>query len=113
MELRFAFNDMLGKGFDSAKQESFAWQRFSEGDEQFWWVPHVHEKWGHAPDWEKHKRDNKGRYKVFPKSPISDSSKDKEVKSEVTKKLLRLATFFPVADAAKAQELINLAFEFE
>lgn len=106
MSVRFAFNDMFGKGWDSAKQESFAWQRFSDGDPQFWWVPHVFEDWGHAPDWAKHKRDDKGRYKIFPQSPISK-------KSDIAVRLLRLAAFMPVDHAEDAQQLIDLANEFD
>ncbi len=63
---KIAFNDMLGKGFDSAKQESFSWIRFMEGDPQFWWVPDVFRAHGHAWDWDKHQRDQAGRFKKFP-----------------------------------------------
>ncbi len=63
---KLAFNDMLGKGFDSARQESFCWQRYTEGDPQFWWVSDVYNRHGHAWDWDKHQRDQGGRFKKFP-----------------------------------------------
>lgn len=61
-----AFNDMLGKGWDSGAQYSFCIQRALEGDPQFWWVPDVLRKFPHPPDWEQHERHPDGRYKSFP-----------------------------------------------
>lgn len=108
--LRQAFNDMFGKGWDSARQESYCWQKLSEGDPQFWWVPHVFDKWGHAGDWSKHKRDDKGRYKIFPKSPIK--TKD-PIKSEISVKLLRLATFFSTDQQQYVNDILDIVEEIE
>lgn len=63
---KLGFNDMHGKGFDSARSESWLWQRFSEGDPDYTWVPEVYEKHGHAWDWAQHERDKSGRFKRFP-----------------------------------------------
>ena len=64
--IKYAFNDMLGKGWDSGAQYSFCIQRAVEGDPQFWWVPDVLRKFPHPPDWEEHTRNPDGTYKSFP-----------------------------------------------
>ncbi len=107
MLTRLAFNDMFGKGWDSAKQCSFCWQKWEEDDPQFWWVPHVWKKWGPPHDWAKHKRDDKGRYVVFPKSTINKTT------SELATHILRLAMFFPTEQAEYAEQLIQIAKELD
>ena len=108
MLTRLAFNDMFGKGWDSSRQESFCWQKWEEDDPQFWWVPHVFKKWGHAHDWAKHKRDDKGRYLVFPKSSVSNPKT-----SELAVGILRLAAYFPIEQAEYAEQLIQIAKELD
>lgn len=61
-----AFNDMLGKGWDSGAQYSFCIQQSLAGNPQFWWVPEVLRKFPHPPDWEELVRDPNGRFKKFP-----------------------------------------------
>lgn len=109
-------NDMLGKGWDSAAQESFCWQRFMENPNtsreanQFWWVPRVWKIHGHAPNWEAHTRRDNGQFLNFP-PPIGEGGEGGEGPTEASTvvKLLRLATMFPVDEKRKAEQLINLA----
>lgn len=70
---KYSFNDMLSKGFDSAKQESMLWQRFEENPEEWSWVPEVYRRHGHAWDFEDYskKRDDKGQYTTFTASTIN------------------------------------------
>lgn len=78
-----AFNDMFGKGWDSAKQYSFCIQRAIEGDPQFWWVWEVLDKHPTPPGgWNSVNRDSGGRFKSFPqgKSDTKASVEDKIVK---------------------------------
>lgn len=62
----YAYNDVLGKGWDSAAQYSFCIQQSMEGDPQFWWVPAALRKFPHPPEWQHVKRDPDGKYKSFP-----------------------------------------------
>lgn len=105
---------MLGKGFDSAAQESFCWQRFMENPStnreanQFWWVPRVWRLHGHAPGWENHKRDEDGKFLKFP-PPKGESEESDTTEASTVTRLLRLATLFPVQEKEKAEELIKIA----
>lgn len=106
-----AFNNMHMKGFDSPKQESYAWQQWAVGNPQFWWVWEVFNLHGHAPGWDKHKRNPNGTYKSFPESPSGASQpKPKETtKSALRERLLVLATLFPIPMADQAIEIIEIA----
>jgi len=61
-----AYNDVLGKGWDSAAQFSFCIQESLKGNPQFWWVPQALRKFPHPPDWSHVSRDSDGKYKNFP-----------------------------------------------
>lgn len=53
---KIAFNDILSKGFDSVAQECYL--RINKPD----LAEEVFALHGHAPDWDRLKRDNKGRF---------------------------------------------------
>lgn len=106
---KLGFNDMIGKGWDSAPQESFCWQRFYENGattdretNQFWWVPTVWEIHGHAWNWDAHKRRPDGKFLKFPPS-------GQKTEGTVVTRLLCLATLFANEDGDKAEELIKVA----
>jgi len=61
-----AYNDMLGKGWDSGKQYSYCIQRAVDNDPQFWWVWDALHKFPHPPNWESVQRNSDGTYKSFP-----------------------------------------------
>lgn len=64
---KLAFNDMLGKGWDSGKQYSYCIQRAVEGDPQFWWVWDVVDKFPvPPPSWNSVTRGPGGQFKSFP-----------------------------------------------
>lgn len=87
---KFAFNDMLGKGWDSGKQFSFCMQRSLAGDPQFWWVPEVVRKFPvPPPNWESVKREPDGRFKEFPGR--GKGKKKKEKKSSARAELCKFA----------------------
>jgi len=64
---KLAFNDMIGKGWDSAKQYSFCIQESSGGNPQFWWVPQVLRRFPHPPEYDAVVRNPDGTYRSFPK----------------------------------------------
>lgn len=72
-----AFNDMLGKGFDSAKQESYLWQKYEADPDEWSWVPEVYAKHGHAWDFEDYsnRRNDKGQYTTFTASTVERLTK--------------------------------------
>lgn len=107
-QTRTAFNDMLGKGWDSAKQESFCIQRAVENDPQFWWVWIVLDRFGHASNWGKPKRDENGRY-TGPFKGLRDSEKSKGREAALQGRILTLAMMFPVEHKENAEQLIELA----
>jgi len=67
LKTKQAFNDMIGKGWDSAKQYSFCIQESSGGNPQFWWVPQVLRRFPHPPEYDAVVRNPDGTYKSFPK----------------------------------------------
>jgi hypothetical protein len=115
---KLGYNDMLGKGWDSAPQESYCWQKFKEGGDstdpnsnQFWWVPKVFEMHGHAWNWDAHKRRPDGRFLKFPPSETKSKTDSKKPEKEASTvvRLLRLASLLPMSQADSAQALIGLA----
>lgn len=111
MVTKLAYNDMHMKGFDSPKQESFAFQQWAAGNPQFWWVMEVFKIHGHAPGWEDHKRRPDGTFLKFPEAPSGASQpKPKEkTKSALKERLLVLATLFPVPMSEQAIEILEIA----
>ena len=64
---KLAFNDMLGKGWDSGKQYSYCVQRAVENDPQFWWVWDVVAKFPEPPpSWDSVSRSPGGQFQSFP-----------------------------------------------
>ena len=61
-----AFNDMHGKGWDSAAQYSFCIQESLKGNPQFSWVRDVLRKFPHPPNWNRVDRNSDGTYRSFP-----------------------------------------------
>ena len=70
--VRTSLNPMHDKGFDSARQEVWLFQRYEEGEPCYKWVKDVYDKFGHSWDWDSIKRDDKGRFKMTP-SGVGDS----------------------------------------
>lgn len=64
--VRHGLNDMLGKGFDSARQEVWLWMRYHDGEPCYKWVKKVYDRHGHAWDWDSIKRDDQGRFRMTP-----------------------------------------------
>lgn len=107
---KLAFNDMIGKGFDSSVQESYCWQQFYENgastdheSNQFWWVPIVWELHGHAANWDEHTRRPDGKFLRFPESKGKPTA-------VIVPKLLRLATL--LTNKEEAEKLIDLVGDF-
>jgi len=120
---KLGFNDMIGKGWDSAPQESYCWQQFYENGattsktNQFWWVPAVWAIHGHAWNWDEHRRRPDGTFLKFPPSGQGETTEESKPKrtpfgpkeSSVVTRLLCLATLFSRKDSDKAEELIKVA----
>jgi hypothetical protein len=86
---RIAYNDVLEKGFDSVAQECFLWINKPE------LAAKIFDRHGHAPDWNRLKRDKGGRYHHIAK---------------VTERLIRLADSFDQAGKTVAADKVdNLA----
>ena len=87
---KLAFNDMLGKGWDSGKQYSYCMQRSLAGDPQFWWVPEVIRKFPMPPpNWEAVSREPDGRFREFPGR--GKGKRKKEKKSSARAQLCKFA----------------------
>lgn len=104
---RHAFNDMLGKGWDSAAQYSYCIQHHIAGDPQFWWVSECLRKWPAPPGgWGTVVRMPNGRFRKFPRKK---EKTEEEHKAELAMrfKLIRLSSILQNKGAQRQAEQIN------